>query len=435
MTPSILTVLLLVGSLCGAGAQDKKGEAVLETVVAAATAQTPAERAKADFAFLQNAFRGAGLEVYPTLLERVDLHLQFYRDLEGADQAQFLRSEITEKQADLPTAVVDLLKLLHSYPRTKLDFSAKKKLLEIADKRFKKQKPALTELMKTPEDKGERADRIAALLRALAALEDKEFTGPLLSELGLFMRRYPTHPGVGEMEFLQGKVHAVNGNNLAAILIYEKILALSKDGALGARAQSAIGDIYAAAFKNYDKAIEAYRATTDRFPQHSEAGVAYAKMAKIIDEQLKQPGLSLEVLQKVVSLYPGSEAAYQSLLEQSKILKDKLGDPGSAVQRLEKIADDYKGDHAVDALTQAAAVAGATLKDFSLQVKFLERLARDYPDHKTSPQALWDAGQVYERSLSDPSSARKAYRTLVDKYAGDLAAPKAAKRLKALEKS
>lgn len=428
--------LLIISSLLGrAAAEDKNIDKFIEPAAApVAPVMAPAERAKAELAFLQNAMRGATLEMYPTLLEQVDLHLQFYRDLEGADQAQFLKCEIHEKQDDMAAAVVDTLKLLHSYPNTKLDFSAKKKLLEIADKRFKKQKPALTEIMKTPEGKGERADRIANLLRALVALQDKEFTVPVLAELASFMRRYPAHPSVGEMEFLQGKVHAVNGNNLAAILIYEKIITLSKNASLGARAQSAIGDIYAAAFKNYDKAIEAYRMTSDKFPQEAEAGLAYAKSARIIDEQLKQPGLALEILQKVVSLYPGTDAAYQSLLDQARILKDKLADPGSAVQRLEMIADGFKGDRAADALAQAAVVAGVGLKNVALQVRLLERLAGEYPDNKASPQALWDAGQLYERPLSDPSAARKAYQTLAAKYPGNLLSPKAAKRIKALEK-
>ena len=396
---------------------------------AEAPAQSASEAAKAQVKYLQEAFKDATEETLPSLLDQIEVHLHQYREQDGADQAIFLRAEIHDKLGDYSAAALDLLRLLYEYPQTKLAFNAKKKLMEVADRRFRKQKQPLADMMKAVDAKLERADRLAALLRAAAALQERELTVPLVGEINGFLRRYPEHPAAGEMTFLIGKVHSVNANYKAAVLYFEKILALSNDGGLGARAQAAIGDIYAVSLRDYNKAIEAYQATTDRFADFPEAGEAYVKWAKIQDENLKQPNLAVELLEKITTLYPKSDAAYQSLMEQSRIYSYKLKDYNRAVDALKKVADDFPGEKAVEALKQAAELARSYLKDQSMQAEFLERIGTEFSEHKDAPQALWDAGQMYERQLSNNAAALKVYQTLVSKFAANPLAKKASKRV------
>lgn len=396
---------------------------------AEAPAQSVSEAAKGQVKYLQEAFKNGTEDLYPSILEQIEVHLQQYREQDGADQALYLKAEVHEKLGDFNAAALDDLRLLYEYPQTKLAFNAKKKLMEIADRRFRKQKQPIADIMKAVDPKLERADRLAALLRAVAGLQERELTVPLVAELNDFLRRYPEHPAAGEMTFLIGKVHAVNANYKVAILFFEKILVLSGDGGLGARAQAAIGDIYAVSLRDYNKAIEAYQATTDRFADFPEAGEAYVKWAKIQDENLKQPNLAVELLEKITTLYPKSDAAYQSLMEQSRIYSTKLKDYNRAVDALKKVADDFPMEKAVEALKQAAELSGSYLKDQSLQVSFLERIGTDFPEHKDAPQALWDAGQMYERQLSNNAAALKAYQALVSKFGANPLAKKASKRI------
>ena len=396
---------------------------------AEAPAQSASEAARAQVKYLQEAFKDATEETLPSILEQIEVHLQQYRDVEGADQALYLKADVHEKLGDYSSAAMDHLRLLYEYPQTKLAFNAKKKLMEIADRRFRKQKQPIADMMKAVDPKLDRADRFAALLRAAVALQERELTVPLVAELNNFLRRYPEHPAAGEMTFLMGKVHSVNANYKAAVLFFEKILALSNDGGLGARAQAAIGDIYAVSLRDYNKAIEAYQATTDRFADFPEAGEAYVKWAKIQDENLKQPNLAVELLEKITTLYPKSDAAYQSLMEQSRIYSYKLKDYNRAVDALKKVADDFPAEKAVEALKQAAELARSYLKDQSMQAEFLERIGTDFSEHKDAPQALWDAGQMYERQLSNNAAALKVYQTLVSKFAANPLAKKASKRV------
>jgi tetratricopeptide (TPR) repeat protein len=391
------------------------------------------EKARAELEFLKSAYKNAAAETLASLPEQVDAYLWLYRELENADQAQYLKFEVHEKQGDLLAAAVDLLKLLYEYPDNKLSFNAKKKLMEIADKKLRKQKPAVTEMGKGPEASLDRAGRLIALLRALAGLKENALYAPLSAEFNEFFRRYPENPHVGEMLFLMGQVYAQNGNHETSILLNEKILAVySPEGPLGAKAQTAIADVYAGALRNYDKAVEAYQSVTDKFAACPESGDAYVKMARILDENLKQPALAVDRLEKIVQLYPKTDAAFQALRDASRIQKDRNKDFGKAVELLVKLADMFPGERAVAGLKDASDLAGGYLKDYTMQAKLLERLAADYPQDKNSAQALWDAAQIYERQLTNASAAKGVYEKLAQGYPSW--AKKASKRIEALNK-
>ncbi len=48
--------------------------------------------------------------------------------------------------------------------------------------------------------------------------------------------------------------------------------------------------------------------------------------------------------------------------------------------------------------------------------KELEELAKDEPGSELAPEALFEAGQLYEEHLGDPEAARRCYRALVSRY-------------------
>ncbi|MEI8190646.1 MAG: tetratricopeptide repeat protein [candidate division NC10 bacterium] len=395
-----------------------------------------AQREKAELTFLQNTFQAAAQDLLPALAEQVDAYLWEFRESPDADQAQYLKAQIDDKQGDSVTTAVDLLKLLYEYPQTEYKMNAKKRLFEIVDKKFgKRLKPAVAEIAKGPVEGLDRPQRYAALLRSLVNLKENAFYQPLIVEFREFLRRYPNNLGAGEMSYLLGQLHFQSGNYRMSVLINEKILSANKEGPLAAKAQTAIADTYATAMKDYNKAVEAYQMVTKKFGAYPEAGDAYVKMARIFDENLKQPDLALETLDKIVAGYPGSDAAYKAYTETARIQREKNQDFGKAVAALQGAAKMFKGEErAAAALKQAASIASDDLKDDTLQAQSLKDIASNCPQCKTAPDALWEAGQVYEKKIKSSAEALKAYQELVGAYPTYSRVKDVNKRIKALSK-
>jgi tetratricopeptide (TPR) repeat protein len=395
---------------------------------------TPEERAKRELKFLQETFGNATEDILPSLAATVDTFLWQFRESAGADQAQFLKSEIHERKGESWASFVDLVKLLHEYPQTEQEFNAKKRIFEILDKRARKQKPAVEKVIKDIPADLDRPGRQAAFLKAMVVLKEPGIYEPMRLEFVEFLRRYPGHPSEGEITLLLAQLHAQNGVHSNAILINKGILATSNDDALKSRAQMSIGDTLASALKDYDGAVEAYRVVTAKYAAYPAAGEAYVKMAKILDENLKQPGLALETLDKIVQNYPKSDAALQAFLEQSRIEKDRNKDYGKAIKALQGLADMFPGDRCVQPLKDAAALAGDYLKDQAMQALLLERAASEAPGHKDAPQALWDAAQLYEKDLANLQAAKLDYARIVKNYSSHPLSKKARKQLDKLSK-
>ena len=399
----------------------------------AAPAVDLGQRFEAELKFYESSFETAAPELLPPLLEQVDAFFQHYREVPGADQALFLRSVIREKQGDLPGAAVDILKLLYEYPQTKLAFNSKRKLLDIADKRLKKQKAALTEIAKAPVNGLALPARSTMLLRSLVDIPEPLLYAPVAAELREFLVRYPDLPESGEITILLGRHYFRNEAHRPAILIEQKVLALYKDPALLAKAQYQIGDIYATALKDFNKAVEAYQSVAEKYPETPEAASSYVRIAKILDENLNQSALAVEKLEEIVKLYPKTEAAHDAYLETARIQKGKLNAANKAVTALEALADMFPGDRAVSALKQAAEISDG-LKDYASEARIYEKLAESTPQDKFAPDALWEAADVYEKKLLDPSAARKALEKLVGAHPSSKLFKKAQKRLQAMNK-
>jgi TolA-binding protein len=398
---------------------------------------TADERAKAESAFLQSYFsRVTSEEVLPNLAEQVESYLWEFRENAETDQAQYLKAEIDERRGDQVAASLDLLKLFYEYPQTELKMTAKQKLFLLVDKKFgKKIKPQIAEIAKGPQEGLDRPQRFAAFLKAMVSLKEPSFYQPLAAEFREYLRRYPGHEDAGDITYIFGQFHLQNGNYRNAILLYEKILAVYKDGPLAAKAQIGVGDTYAVALKDYNKAVEAYQVVTKKFAGYPEAGDAYVKLATIFDMNLKQPDLALETLDKIISNYEGTDSAYAAYQEMSRIQRERNKDFSRAVAALQSAAKMFAGEErAAAALKQASDVAGDELQDDTLKATLLKDIVANCPSCKIAPAALWDAGQVYEKRLKAPSEAITVYRKLISEYPADPHVRDAQKRITALNK-
>jgi tetratricopeptide (TPR) repeat protein len=392
--------------------------------------QTP-EHSGALLDFLSESFSHADKAIYPSLLAQTEDWLNTHRGNDGAENAQALKARILDAQKAYLPALVAWMKLVYEYPEAGDDLGARSRIERLAKKKLKKQREQVLALAKAPEGLN-RPERLIAMLRGLSEIENRNLYAALVPEFHEFLRRYPTHPAAGEMTLQLATWHDFGREPEAAVLLAQRVTAIYTRPALLAEAQAFMGDVYAGSLKDYDRAMAAYQVVTDKFEQSEEAGSAYVKMARILDKNLKQPNLAIEVLKKIVARYPKTDAAHDALRDESRIFAKKLKDAGRAVESLEAVADMFGGERAVEALTDAAKVAGGS-KDYARQVQLYERLAKNYPEEAAAPKALWDAGQVYERHLEDVDTAKQLYQQIVSKYPSGRLAKKAGKRIAKLE--
>ncbi|HAH05134.1 MAG TPA: hypothetical protein DCM05_01200 [Elusimicrobia bacterium] len=397
---------------------------------------TAEERAKSQLTFAQNIFKSASEDILPSIGEQAEAYLWEFRDNPEADQAQYLKAEVDERRGESIAAITDFIKLFYEYPQTELKMNAKQKMFLLVDKKLnKKLKPQITEIARGPREGLDRPQRFAAFLRAMAALKESVFYQPLREEFREYLRRYPGHEDAGDITFEFGQLHLQNGNYQNAILLYQKVLAVYKEGALAAKAQIGVGDTYAQALKDYNKAVEAYQAVTKKFAAYPEAGDAYVKLATIFDQNLKQPDLALETLDKIIANYAGTDSAYAAYLEMSRIQKERNKDHSKAVAALQAASKMFAGEErAAEALKKASEIAGDDLQDDTFKAKLLKDLVENCPQCKGAPAALWDAGQVYERRLKAPGEALPVYKRLVADYPADAHVKDAQKRIRELSK-
>ncbi|PCI37115.1 MAG: hypothetical protein COB53_07400 [Elusimicrobia bacterium] len=385
-----------------------------------------------EFLFLRSAFSKADSAILESLFAQAAALLEVARQSERADEIQLFMIEIRRKQKRPVDAVIEALKLLYEYPGSKWAFNAKRIIQEITAKRFKRSREKITAITEGPRIGMSRPQRLGAMLQNLASFSDPNFYSMITAEFRDFFKRYPGYTDRDSLSFLLAGLHTRNGSPRPAVFLYERILALSEKKDLKASAQNAVGDLYAGALDDPERAVGAYQALADGFPEFEEAQVAYGKWARLLDKELKQPMLAVEILEKAVQLYPETDAAHNALSESGRILAFRLKNRELAVLTLERLAEMFPGPRAVAGLRRIANLH-ARARDYAKQARTLVRLRRRYPGDAYSAEALWTAARLYDKKLRDETAARRVYQDLVESYPENHFSKKARRRLESLE--
>lgn len=386
---------------------------------------------EAEWEFLRTFAAGDDKSVLQELLPQLGDWLARNPQHTAAPDAQLLKAGLQEKLGNYDFALLSLLKHLSLYPGSSSFEEAKKSFSALLERKGdKKTRPALEKLAAAPETAS--ADfNLSALLRELSAQAGGEYYGALLDEYRYFFNRFPLYPGNDELRLALADLHAAEKKYLAASLCYEKIVKMHPSTPLLARVKLSLARTLDDNMREYDRAIAVYKDIAAGFPGTDQAWAAYMRLPELAEKQ-KQYKLAVETYEKVIELYPSEkEEVYSAYREEARVLRDRLDSYHEAVAVFNRIADVYPGERSVTALTDAAEVCRKKLKDSACEVKSYERLAKDNPQSKEAPEALYEAGEIFFKD-KNVDRARDYYQKILELYPASSVSKKAEKRVAAI---
>lgn len=386
-----------------------------------------------EFAFAKAAAEDNEGKISEAAMEELAVFVRRHPSSEQAPEAMLLLAGLKQKNGDWQPATASLLRLLYEYPDTKIGLRAKSDYLTVVDKKAsRKHRPILNEFVKLPET-ADKADRLSALWQKVAALAPDALYEPVAEQIRDFTVRFSGHKDGDKLQAALAKLHAANDKPAAALLSWRKLLALYPESASRSLAQLAIGDLYADSLRDPKKAIDAYQELVEKYPKAPEVLAALESSARLFDDKLRQYALAVEMHERIVKLFPKTDASLKSLKVIAKLQRDRLTASEDAMKTLMRLSSMHGGQDGIDALLQAAEFARRDAKDFGRQAEILRKVSDDYAGAKEAPQALYDAGGVYEDSLKDTAKAIELYKEVGTKFPSHKLAKRAADRATKLE--
>lgn len=386
-----------------------------------------------EWAFVKSAAEDPESGVSEAAREDLKLFVRRHPDSAQAPEALLLLAGLEQKKGEWRAALGDELWLLYEYPSSAVALRAKSSYLELVDKKgSRKQRPLLSELVKTP-DAADKADRLSLLWQRVAATVGETLHDPAVEQIRDFAVRFPEHKDADKLHAALASLEAEDGKAALALLSWRKLLAMCPNSPLRSKAQMAIGDLYADLLRDPKKAIDAYQELVEKYPQAPEVLGALERSAQLFEDKLKQYGLAVEMDEKIVKTSPKTAGSLKALKGMAKLQRDRLSKPDDAVKTLLRLSSMHGGQEGVDALILASEIARRDLKDYARQAELLHKVSDDYAAAKEAPQALYDAAGVYEDELKDNAKAISVYTEVTTKFPSHKLAKKADGHITKLE--
>ncbi|MBI5629779.1 MAG: tetratricopeptide repeat protein [Elusimicrobia bacterium] len=441
MTKTAILALALCGGFNLYAQESAPAEAQASTAAApAAAAALPAvgssmvRNAEAEWKFLRETADEERVEVIDAAIEDLDVFVEQHPDSPNRADALFILASLRQKKGDYKPAMVDLLKLLHEYPGSKMSLQAKSAFLDLAEKRLnRKLKPAAGELVRTPEAESA-AERLALLLEKLSTSMEDSLYEPTALEIRRFQMRFQDYPGLDKLQWSLAQLQERSAKYAAALLSYRKLLSVYQDSPYRSKAQFAMGSLYAERLRDYKKAIEAYQELVDKYPGSGDVLPALEQTAQLFSEKLRQYELAVEVEQRIVKLFPKTPGALKAFQDMARLQRDRLGRPLEAIETYKRVAEQFRAHEGVQALQSAAAIARKDLKDYNMEIELRRKIAEDFAADREASQELYSVAEIYEGDLNDVDKAIEVYREVSSKFPGTKASGKAESRAAKLEK-
>lgn len=218
-------------------------------------------------------------------------------------------------------------------------------------------------------------DLRVAMDKFAAALYD-----PALADLQDFISRYGDHPRLPEVYLTVGKAH---------------------------EQKSAV-----------QQALAAYVEVQSRFPRTPSAVEAQYRQADLTARQRGRQSEARELLAEFVRAHPQSAFAPTALASKASVEKEEkieVTDPGlgkvpAALQSWQALVDTYPKDPATERAYWELAQMWDELRQYQRSAESYAELGRRFP--KTTYDAWWEAGQMYDRRLNDRIRAIAAYENV-----------------------
>ncbi len=376
------------------------------------------------------SFFSSSSDLNHTLLQDIALFTSRYHQLPIVADALFLKGEILLDEGEEEAAGITWLQVLYVYPSADIALQAKTRLQQLLKKDWDDYSETIQAIIgKQPTDT-DPAMRLLALIRQLYKIDDKKVDQALVDlQLG-FLRQFPTHPYVDEVQVLLAHTKAAHSAK-SGVFEFEKLLALYPGSSYRPEAMLAIADLQRTELKQYDKAATYYTKLIQAYPKHPLRKYAYTHLAWIQAKEQKDYPLAVSTLQTLVKQFPKDELSLKGLQHMADLQEKRLKQPQAAIQTLSKLARMFP-DHpedAIDALRHAAKLARKKLNNPEIYKNMLLQIAKDFPQSDAAPKALYTWAEFAEKKLNDSKEAQTYYLELIRLYPNSKQAEKARKRL------
>jgi TolA-binding protein len=382
----------------------------------------------AEWAFVKSAAEDSDFAVQDAAIENLRLFARRYPDSAHAPDALFLLAGLRARKGDWQPAVVAMLHGIYEYAGAAAELRAKSAYLELIDRKASSRlRPILNDFV-SGSDAADKSDRLSALWQKVAEKAPGAFYEPAADEIRDFLVRFPEHKDGDKLQAALARLHAGNDKPTAAAVAWRKLLALYPDSGLRAKAQLAVGDLYADPLRDPKKAIDAYQDLIAEYPQSPEVQAALVSSARLFEEKLRQYPLAVQMDEQIVKSFPKTAASLKALKSIARLQRDRLSKPDEAIKTLQRLSTMHGGQDGVDALLLGADVAHSDLKDYVREAALRHQVCDDYAAAKEAPQSLYDAAGVYEDYAKDEAKAIATYNEVASKYPTHKLAKKASDR-------
>jgi tetratricopeptide (TPR) repeat protein len=279
--------------------------------------------------------------------------------------------------------------------------------------------------------KGDREERLAAMLRYLGGNTEKDFAIPIADACTSFL--------VSNQGWLQEDViehaearQAVLTDPQVALYHFDKVLVLYPASPLRADSMLSMGNVQRKSLRAFDQAAKSYTKLIEQFPESPEAKQAYELLGAMYDEDMRDFPNAIKTYEAVVARYKNDPIVLRALRAMANIQQNKTNQSNRAIESYLKIADIFKGPEGLEALLAAERIATFNTRDWKMAIDINNRIIAFAPQHEEAIKAQFNNASITEDELDDRETARKLYTEFVAKYPNHSLAKDAKRRIDAI---
>jgi len=382
--------------------------------------------------FLSGLFSSAAKPVDINLLAEMDSFIDQFPELAETAEVYHLKAQVHKRIENYHAAALDWLMLLATYPDSKFATEAQKGLKELSENKLRKQAATIKVMTeKLGSLSGERDQRVAAFLAFLGTLNEADFAVPVADECAAFLAHNRAYTDEDRIVHAQAHQQMLISNEVAAYH-FNKLLALYPASPLRPDSLLSLGTIQRKGLKQYNQAVDSFKAVIEKHPDSEEAIKAYESLANMYDEDMSEYTNAIKTYDAIVARYKDNPVVLRGLQAQARIYQDKTSQPMQAIASYRKLADTFKGKEGLEALLKAEKLARYTVRDWKLSIEINERIIAAYPDNEEAVLALFNNAEINEGKLNDREQAIKLYQELIDRHTRHNLAPEAKQRINTL---
>jgi TolA-binding protein len=365
-----------------------------------------------------------------TILDELNNYIQMYPDSPSEDEILYKIAHIHGINKEVPSQLVNLIKLLVLHA----DSPLKKSAANIIDSLItyntelitnSESETAFRELPNLMKSTSYRQ----AYLKFLSFLffsDIQMICNPLVKEIIIYRQLFKTEQkDFDAVTFWQAIAHEKMGAHDQAIYYLKIITVLYPDSRFVPASLLGIANIYTENKKNYEKASVILFNLINQYPEVAETGEAQFRLALLYDVYLKNETEALNNYKILVQSFPANENYMRALTRIAAINEKKMN--------YEEAINYYK--LIIENGTEKDAIKAAFLKIATIQQSKLNQpvkaaqtfisMANTFTDDIEAAGYLLNAAKIYSSDAHNAEKFKEVLKIITEKYAGSKEAKEA----------